>query len=134
MRAAPRTRAIAIERDAARRDLMARNASALGAPRLEIIAGEAPAVLAGLRTPDAIFIGGGVSREGVVDACWAALAPGGVLVANAVTLEGEVALARGHARFGGAMTRLAISRLERVGDLHGWRALMPVTQWSVTKR
>lgn len=133
MRAAPRTQALAIEREAARLDLIARNACALGVPKLKPIAGEAPAALAGLAAPDAIFIGGGISHAGVVETCWQALKPGGRLVANVVTIEGEAILAAWHAQRGGAMTRLAISRLERVGPYHGWRPLMPVTQWSVMK-
>lgn len=133
MRAAPRGGAIAIEREASRLDLIARNANTLGVPRLKPIAGEAPDALAGLAAPDAIFIGGGISHPQLVETCWAALKPGGRLVANVVTIEGEAVLAQWHAKLGGAMTRLAISRLEPVGPYHGWRALMPVTQWSIAK-
>ena len=133
MRAAPRACAIAIEREPARADLIARNAATLGTPLLKIVQAEAPAALAGLDRPDAIFIGGGISDEAVLAACWQALGSGGRLVANVVTLEGEAVLAAAHARHGGAMTRLAISRLERVGPFHGWRPLMPVTQWSIVK-
>ncbi len=133
MRAAPRTRAIAIEREPARIDLIARNAIALGTPRLAIRRGVAPATLVALERPDAVFIGGGMSDAMLLAACWDALAPGGRLVANVVTIEGEAALAAAHARHGGAMTRLAVSRLERVGPFHGWRPLMPVTQWSAVK-
>jgi precorrin-6Y C5,15-methyltransferase (decarboxylating) len=133
MRAAPRAAAIAIERDPARLDLIARNASTLGVPRLVPVAGSAPEAFAGLAPPDAIFIGGGISRPGVVETCWEALKPGGRLVANVVTIEGEAMLAAWHAKLGGDMTRLAVSRLEPVGPYHGWRALMPVTQWSIAK-
>lgn len=133
MRAAPRTRAIAIERDPSRVDLIARNAASLGTPRLKIVAAAAPMSLAGLERPDAIFIGGGISDEALLTACWDALAPRGRLVANVVTIEGEAKLAAWHARHGGAMTRIAVSRLEPVGPYHGWRALMPITQWSVVK-
>ncbi|MBM3523582.1 MAG: precorrin-6y C5,15-methyltransferase (decarboxylating) subunit CbiE, partial [Alphaproteobacteria bacterium] len=133
MRAALRTSAFAIERHAARLDLIARNASALGVPRLKPIPGEAPAALHDMPAPDAVFIGGGITREGLVEHCWSALKPGGRLVANVVTLEGEAALAHWHAKLGGTMTRLAISRLEPIGPHHGWRPLMPVTQWSAVK-
>jgi len=133
MRAAPRARAVAIERDPARVDFIARNAASLGTPRLKIVAEAAPASLAGLERPDAIFIGGGISDEALLTACWNALAPRGRLVANVVTIEGEAMLAAWHARHGGVMSRIAVSRLERVGPYHGWRALMPITQWSVVK-
>lgn len=121
--------AIAIESDPARQDLIARNAAALGAPFLKLIKGNAPQAYDGLPEPDAVFIGGGLSADGVIDQAWARLKPGGRLVANAVTAEGEARLLGWHARHGGEMTRLSVARLSPVGDLHGWRPLMPVTQW-----
>jgi precorrin-6Y C5,15-methyltransferase (decarboxylating) len=133
LRSAPGMRAIAIERDAARRGRIARNAEALGVPDIEISAGEAPEALSGLDAPDAVFVGGGVSRAGVLDACWAALRPGGTLVSNAVTLEGEAALVAFHAARGGALTRIAVSHADTIGPNRGWRAAMPVVQLSVRK-
>lgn len=38
--------------------------------------GPAPASLAGLEAPDAVFIGGGLTAPGLLDACWEALRPG----------------------------------------------------------
>lgn len=133
MRGERHARAIAIERDEARLEMIAENAQALGTPGLEVIAGEAPAALAGLAAPDAIFIGGGVTGEGVIDLCWSALKPGGRLVANAVTLESEQVLMSRHAELGGELCRIAVSRAAPVGPYHGWRPLMPVTQFSVVK-
>jgi precorrin-6Y C5,15-methyltransferase (decarboxylating) len=133
LRAADRTRAVAIERNDKRRAMMARNAATLGVPQLAIVAGSAPDALDGLARPDAVFIGGGVTADGVAQACWDALEPGGRLVANAVTLESEHALFHLHERLGGELVRLAISRAEPVGGLTGWRPLMPVTQWRVVK-
>jgi precorrin-6Y C5,15-methyltransferase (decarboxylating) len=100
---------------------------------LKLISGEAPAALDGLDAPDAIFIGGGIGTEGLFEACWKALKPGGILVANTVTIEGEAVLARLQRELNGEMVRLAISRLSPVGRLHGWRPLMQVTQWQATK-
>ena len=133
MRAAEQATAIAIERDAERRDYIARNAGALGVPRLRAVAGEAPAALAGLPAPDAVFIGGGLSTPDLVEHCLNALKAGGRLVANAVTLEGEATLVACRARHGGDLTRLSISRAAPVGPFQGWRSLMPVTQWSLRK-
>jgi precorrin-6Y C5,15-methyltransferase (decarboxylating) len=133
MRAAPRARAIAIERKAERRAMIAENAESLGTPLLQVVAGAAPEALAGLEAPDAVFIGGGVSEPGVLEASWDALRPGGRLVANAVTLEGETALLAWQKTRGGDLTRLAISRAEPVGPFHGWRPMMPVTQYAATK-
>lgn len=133
LRASQRMRAVAIERDAARLARIARNAETLGVPGLEIVAGEAPAALDGLPVPDAVFIGGGASAPGIVERCWATLKPGGILVANAVTLESEAVLAGWFARHGGDMARLAVAHAEKVGPHHGWRTAMPVTQLAVRK-
>lgn len=124
----PTCRAIAIEPSAGRRGLIADNATALGCPGLQVVAGKAPAALDGLARPDAVFIGGGVAEPGVLDTCWAALPSGGRLVANSVTLEGEQALMSFQQAHGGPLTRIAISRAEPLGGRTGWRALRPVTQ------
>ena len=133
MRAAAHAEAVAIERNSDRVALIAENAAALGTPRLNIVEGSAPEALDGLDSPDAVFIGGGLSTPGLFERCWQALGTHGRLVANVVTLEGEAELIRLRAEHGGDLTRIAVSRAEPVGPFHGWRPLMPVTQWSVTK-
>ena len=85
---------------------------ALGVPRLGMIEGQATDVLAGLDAPDAIFIGGGASTPSLIDLCWEALQPRGRLVANVVTLEGEIALSAFRERRGGDLTRIAVSRAD----------------------
>lgn len=134
MRSHPRCRAIAVERYADRIALIAGNAAALGTPGLEIVEGEAPGALDGLEAPDAAFIGGGLRADGNFETCWDRLKPGGRLVANAVTVEGEQALARWRAELGGELTRIAVSRAGAVGPYTGWRPLMPVTQLRAVKR
>jgi precorrin-6Y C5,15-methyltransferase (decarboxylating) len=129
----PRNRCLAVEERPDRAERAARNAAGLGATRVRLVEGRAPGAFAGMEAPDAVFIGGGASEPGVFDACWSALKPGGRLVVNAVTLETEGLLAVMYARHGGAMRRFALSRLERVGGMHGWRAAMPVTQWIARK-
>ena len=133
MRAHRSCRAIAIESDNERADRIGRNAEALGVPGLRIVNDRAPAALAHLPAPDAIFIGGGLTTEGTLDTAWAALKPGGRLVANTVTLESEALLARWYARHGGELIRIATSRAKAMGGFTGWQQAMPVTQWSVTK-
>lgn len=133
MRAARDASVIAIEPKAERVAMIRANAAALGTPALIVVEGEAPAVLAGLDSPNAIFIGGGLTGDGVFDAAWAALKPGGVLVANTVTLESEARLIALHAAHGGTLTRIAVSRADPVGPFHAFRPLMPVTQWAVRK-
>jgi precorrin-6B C5,15-methyltransferase / cobalt-precorrin-6B C5,C15-methyltransferase len=131
LRSHPRCRAIAIE--PVRSPYIADNATALGVPHLQIVTGKAPAALVGLPEPDAIFIGGGVTAAGNLETCWNALKPGGRLVANVVTLEGEQQLFNWHQQIGGRFTRIAIQRAEPIGSFLGWKAMAVVTQWSSVK-
>ncbi len=133
MRAARYARAIGIEPRADRRAMAAANALALGVPKLELVDGTVPDALVDLAAPDAIFIGGGLSRA-TFEAAWSALRPLGRMVANAVTLESEAELIALHKAYGGDLVKLSIHRAEPVGRLTGWRPLMPVTQWSLVKR
>jgi precorrin-6Y C5,15-methyltransferase (decarboxylating) len=129
MLADPANRAIAVESRADRAVRIPENAAAFGVPGLELVVGAAPAALAGLAAPDAVFIGGGFTAAGVADACWAALKPGGRLVANAVTLESEAALMDWYKRHGGRLIRLDVSRAEPLGGFLGWQPQRPVTIW-----
>ncbi len=129
----PSLRAVAIEVSPERAARIRRNAGNFGVPGLVIIEGEAPAALSGLAAPDAIFIGGGGSDAGVLDAAIDRLKSGGRLVANAVTTEMEALLLAEQARRGGSLIRIDIARAAPVGRMTGWRPAMPVTQWSWTK-
>ncbi|MGR3572065.1 precorrin-6y C5,15-methyltransferase (decarboxylating) subunit CbiE [Brevirhabdus sp.] len=122
--------ATGLEPDADRRAMAAANATRLGTPRLRLLDARAPEGLADLPRPDAVFIGGGLSRA-VAEAALAALPRHGRLVANAVTLESEALLAELHAAHGGSLIRVAVSRAETIGRYRGWRPQMPVTQWSL---
>jgi precorrin-6B C5,15-methyltransferase / cobalt-precorrin-6B C5,C15-methyltransferase len=133
MRTHPRCRAIVIEQNSTRLRYIADNATSLGVPNLQIVPGKAPDALQDLPTPDAIFIGGGVTAPGLFDICWSALRPGGRLVANVVTIEGEQILFQWYEKVGGNFTRIAIQRAEPIGKFLGWRAMAPVTQWVALK-
>jgi precorrin-6Y C5,15-methyltransferase (decarboxylating) len=130
--------AIAVERRSDRAARVARNAAAFGVPHLTMIEGSAPAVLEGLAPPDAVFIGGGATTPGMMDAARAALRPAGRLVVNAVALETEIVLLKYQSLWGGTLTRIAISRAGPIGGedarMTGWRSAMPVTQWAWVKR
>ncbi|WOJ91018.1 precorrin-6y C5,15-methyltransferase (decarboxylating) subunit CbiE [Methylocapsa polymorpha] len=130
----PANRAIAIEARAERAERILRNAKALGAPQIEILTAAAPAAFAGLPQPDAIFVGGGASDQGLLDAAFAALAAGGRLVVNAVTLETEAELIARFKAHGGDLIRIEIARADPIGGFYGWRPARPITQWSMTKR
>jgi precorrin-6B C5,15-methyltransferase / cobalt-precorrin-6B C5,C15-methyltransferase len=133
MRTHPTCRAVAVEPSAERAARIGRNAGRLGVPYLQVVHGRAPEALAGLPDPDAVFVGGGLTTPGLLEACWAALPGGGRLVANAVTVESEAVLAAWYARLGGDMVRVAVQRAEPVGSFTGWKPAMPVTIWSVSK-
>jgi precorrin-6B C5,15-methyltransferase / cobalt-precorrin-6B C5,C15-methyltransferase len=132
MLADPTMRAVAIERRDDRAARIHRNAAAFGVPGLEILEAAAPEALAGLPTPDAIFVGGGGTAE-VLDAASRALRPRGRLVVNAVTLKTESILLMRYAALGGELTRIAISRAGAIGEQSGWRPALPVTQWVWTR-
>jgi precorrin-6Y C5,15-methyltransferase (decarboxylating) len=133
LRAEPSARAIGIEARMDRARQARLNAKALGVPELDVRTGHAPEALAELPSPDAVFIGGGLTTPGLVERCWEALYPGGRLVANAVTLEGEQALVAARATYGGQLTRIEIAHAEPIGSFSGWRAQMPVVQWTALK-
>ena len=120
--------AFAIERNPSRVAMIARNAASLGVPGLQIVPGAAPEALERLPRPDAIFIGGGIGAPDLLPRAWASLPPGGRLVANVVTAEGEAHLLGWHAKHGGTLTRIAVSRAEPMGPHHLWRPLATVTQ------
>ncbi|AZE87338.1 precorrin-6y C5,15-methyltransferase (decarboxylating) subunit CbiE [Pseudomonas orientalis] len=133
MRAHPSCRALAIEADEGRQGLIEHNRDALGVPGLHLIRGKAPDALHGLPTPDAIFIGGGVTRDGVLDTCWQQLRPGGRLVANAVTLQSEMTLMNWRAQHGGELTRIHVAQAQPLGEFDTWRQALPITLLDVTK-
>ncbi len=133
MRVHPSCRAVTVERDPVRAARIAGNAERLGVPALRVVTGAAPAALAGLPAPDAVFVGGGLTAPGLLDACWDALPAGGRLVANTVTLESEALLADRYRRHGGELVRLSVAHATPVGGFTGWRQAMPVTQWAVRK-
>ncbi len=127
----PGCRAVAFERDALRRGRVDQNAAAFGV-EVETMA-DAPRSFENAAVPDVIFVGGGVSQPGMLEACWRRLPVGGRLVANAVTVESEAVLAQWYSEHGGELRRFQHYGGEAVGSFTGWRAAMPVTQWSVTK-
>jgi precorrin-6Y C5,15-methyltransferase (decarboxylating) len=133
MLADPANRAIAIEQNAERAERIARNALGLGVPALRVVEARAPEVLRDLPQPDAIFVGGGASAPGALEACLTALAPGGRLVVNAVTLETQAELTSACKRWGGELLQASFAHAEPVGRFTGWRAAMPAVQWRIEK-
>ncbi len=129
-RSAPGCRAVAFEADPQRRERIAANAKAFG---VDVdIRERAPEDFDGADTPDAIFVGGGVTNPGLLSACVDRLGTGGRLVANAVTAESEALLVEWYSRLGGELRRFQHYRGEPLGGFTGWRPAMPITQWVVS--
>ncbi|BBY32789.1 cobalamin biosynthesis bifunctional protein CbiET [Mycolicibacter minnesotensis] len=131
MRAHPTCRAIAVEADETRAERIAVNAGNLGVPALQVVCDAAPQALADLPAPDAVFIGGGLSRPGVLDAALAALVPGGRLVAHGVTLEAETLLLAAYREHGGELTRIQVEQAAPLGSFTGWTPGRAITQWAL---
>lgn len=132
MRAHPSCRAITVESHPERADRIEANARRLGVPTLRVERGRAPAALESLPTPDAVFVGGGLTADGLIEYCLQALRPGGRFVANAVTLETEAMLLEAHRRHGGELTRVAVERTCPVGGFTAWTPARAITTWSAT--
>ncbi len=132
MRAHTTCTTTAVEADPERAARIARNAARLGVPGLEVVEGRAPDALAALPAPDAVFVGGGATRPGVVQACLDALRPEGRIVVHGVTLETEQLLARLYQEHGGELTRISVESAAPVGTFTGWTPARAVTQWALT--
>ena len=128
----PRCEAVAVEADPERAARLRGNADRLGVDRLVLVTGRAPDVMTDLASPDAVFIGGGLSDE-LLTALWNLLPAGCRVVAHAVTLESEALLGHWHARAGGSLLRIELAEAAPLGTRRGWRAAYPVVQWSATR-
>lgn len=133
MRSCRGCEAIAFESEPERLRMIAVNADALGAPRLKLVAGDALHTMAGNAAPDAVFIGGGLGIPGIFETAWEALKPGGAMVVNVVSIEGELHLYHLHEKHGGDLVRIEVSNLHRIGPLRSLKPRMPVTQWRARK-
>jgi precorrin-6Y C5,15-methyltransferase (decarboxylating) len=132
MRAAPGATAHAIDRNDGQHAMAIENAEYHGVAGFNAVSGDLAsdpqAVCDELPDPDAVFIGGGMSSA-VIELAQARLRAGGVLVAHAVTIESESLLVSAWQSTGGDLMRLSVQHADPVGGFHGWRPLMPVTQW-----
>jgi len=134
LRLNPGGRAVAIERDHERAQVLRINALRLGAPTVEIVEGLVPEALDGIAgEPDAIFIGGGLTSGDTLSACWERLPPGGRMVVNVVALESAALLYEFQKRNGGTLTQLAIARNAPVGAMTKFEPMAPVIQYAGVK-
>ncbi len=126
----PSLKATVIEPRADRAERIRRNADDLGQDRLQIVMGKAPDALANLPLPDAVFIGGGLSKA-LLERLQSHLPAGTRIVANSVTLESEALLAQWHETLGGDLLRIELAHAEALGTRRGWKSAYPLVQWSV---
>ena len=120
----------AIEARADRAANIRSNAASFGlAHRINVTVGRAPAALAGLLSPQAVFFGGGLDRA-MFDAVHALVPKATRLVAHAVTLETEAVLVDLQRRHGGDLMRIEIAHAAPLGAFRSWEATRPVVQWS----
>ncbi len=122
--------AIAIEQQAQRVQHIEANRQRFGLQAaLQVVAGRAPAALAGLAPPDAVFVGGGFSP-----ALWSALLPllpaGCRLVANAVALQTQALLLQLHAEQGGELLHIQLAHAQPLGRMHSWQGTRALVQWA----
>jgi precorrin-6Y C5,15-methyltransferase (decarboxylating) len=122
-------RVFAVERDHEQLGYLRENVARFGAGSVCVVAGAAPAALAGLPDPDAVFIGGsGGTLAAVLDIAAQRLRAGGALVANLVALEHLAEMqptleARG---WEVEVTQVAAARSARTGGITRLGALNPV--------
>ncbi len=100
--------------------------------RYRLTEARAPEGLADLSAPDAVFVGGGASTA-LLTEIWQLIRCGTRLVMNAVTLETEALALDWSARHGGSLQRIEISEPAALGSKRGWKAALPILQWSVIR-
>lgn len=123
----------ALEADPTRAARARGNVEAFGlSHRHRLTEARAPEGLEGLPKPDAVFIGGGAS-DAVLSALWDRIPPGTRLVMNAVTLETEALVLDWSTRHGGHLLKIELSEPTAIGRKRGWKAALPILQWSVTR-
>jgi precorrin-6Y C5,15-methyltransferase (decarboxylating) len=123
----------ALEADPARAARARANVAAFGlAHRHRLTEAPAPEGLAGLPVPDAVFVGGGAS-ETLLASLWETMPAGCRLVLNAVTIETEALVLDWSARQGGELLKIELAQPAALGRKRGWRAALPILQWSVAR-
>ena len=123
----------ALEADPVRAERARGNVAAFGLlHRHALTEARVPEGLDELPVPDAVFIGGGAS-DAVMQAVWDRMPAGARLVMNAVTIETEALVLDWSARHGGALLKIDLSEPVAIGRKRGWKAALPILQWSVTR-
>ena len=118
----------AVERKPEACDLIRENRRKFAAWNLRLVEGAAPEALAGLPTPDVVFVGGSGRQMGGILEKIAQTAPQARVCFSAIALETLHEAAQGLSKLGYQVeiTQLSVSRTREVGDLHLLLAQNPV--------
>lgn len=119
----------AIERDPQQLEYLAGNRRRFGAGNVRVVPGQAPAALADLPDPNAVFVGGsGGQLTSILVAAGDRVRAGGRIIMNLATLEhlGEALDLARKRGWETEIVELSVSRSARVGDLTRLEALNPV--------
>jgi precorrin-6Y C5,15-methyltransferase (decarboxylating) len=128
-RLSSRLQVIAIDKDPHAIAHIKENVGRFGVANVEVIAGEAPEILAGLRDPDRIFVGGsGGSLTDILATALKRLRPGGRLVVNCITLE---TFTRAWSWFAANQvaaeaTSVQLAHAQPLGNMHSWEPDRPL--------
>jgi precorrin-6Y C5,15-methyltransferase (decarboxylating) len=134
---APEGRVFAVEVDPEGVDICRENARLHGTDNVRVVAGLAPAALAALPAPDAVFVGGSKgAMDELVDVALARLTDGGRLVVNAVTLDNVAEAYQAFRRRDllPEVTLVNVSRGEPLARYLRYEAQNPIHIFAVTKR
>jgi len=119
-------RVFAIEKEPAAAALTQTNVNRFGLNNVELVAGAAPQVLAGLPEPDRVLVGGSCGRlAAILEECLHRLKPEGRIVINAVTwetLRGGVDFAHGHG-LAPEVISVNVARLTAAGKSQLWKSM-----------
>jgi precorrin-6Y C5,15-methyltransferase (decarboxylating) len=126
----------AIEQDPADYQLLVGNVETYAVANVRPVFGSAPAALDNLPAPDAVFVGGTGREVGrLLEACLAAMRPGGQLVANVATLESVGSVYASLKQLAGPVEVLLVNIARGVEQLETLRfeAVNPTFILTVTK-
>ena len=125
-------RATAVEQDSSRCAIIEQNVKDLGLDSLSILNGSSLELISTLKPPNAVFIGGGLTKE-LMKKLWMIIPTKTRVVANSVTIESEMILQNAFNEYGGNLVRVEISTAREIGSKNLWQPTYPITQWSVQK-
>ncbi len=124
----------AVEHNLKRLNTIQMNAYNLGVQNIQTYPNKSLDIIDGLPTPDAVFIGGGLSEE-LFNKAYSRLAINGRLVVNAVTLQANQCLAKIYMQLNqkAVMCQFTTSTLKPIGKLQVFKPNLPITQLSLIK-